>query len=68
MALSAIANIYQGPGGPVPEEAKATRRLTTGPSLADQAYEALRDDITSGRLTADDRITERWLAQRLGVR
>jgi DNA-binding GntR family transcriptional regulator len=51
----------------VPEEAKASRRLTTGPSLADQAYEALRDDITSGRLTADNKITERWLAQRLGV-
>jgi DNA-binding GntR family transcriptional regulator len=51
----------------VSEEAKATRRLTTGPSLADQAYEALRDDITSGRLTAETRITERWLAQRLGV-
>jgi DNA-binding GntR family transcriptional regulator len=41
--------------------------LTTGPSLADQAYEALRDDITTGRLSADTRITERWLAQRLGV-
>jgi DNA-binding GntR family transcriptional regulator len=51
----------------MPEESKATRRLTTGPSLADQAYEALRDDITTGRLNAETRITERWLAQRLGV-
>jgi DNA-binding GntR family transcriptional regulator len=43
------------------------RRLTTGPSLADQAYAALREDITSGRLNAETRITERWLAERLGV-
>jgi DNA-binding GntR family transcriptional regulator len=54
-------------GGPVPEGSKATRRLTTGPSLADQAYDALREDITSGRLGAETRITERWLAARLGV-
>ena len=46
---------------------KATRRLTTGPSLADQAYDALREDITTGRLNAETRITERLLAQRLGV-
>jgi DNA-binding GntR family transcriptional regulator len=51
----------------VPEGSKATRRLTTGPSLADQAYDALRDDITTGRLSAETRITERSLAQRLGV-
>jgi DNA-binding GntR family transcriptional regulator len=51
----------------VPEGSKPTRRLTTGPSLADQAYDALRDDITTGRLNAGTRITERWLAQRLGV-
>jgi DNA-binding GntR family transcriptional regulator len=51
----------------VAEDSKATRRLTTGPTLADQAYDALRDDITSGRLNAETRITERWLAQRLGV-
>jgi DNA-binding GntR family transcriptional regulator len=51
----------------MPDESKATRRLTTGPSLADQAYEALREDITTGRLNAETRITERWLAQRLGV-
>jgi DNA-binding GntR family transcriptional regulator len=51
----------------VSERSKATRRLTTGPSLADQAYVALRDDITTGRLNAQTRITERWLAQRLGV-
>jgi DNA-binding GntR family transcriptional regulator len=41
--------------------------LTTGPTLADQAYDALRDDITTGRLNAETHITERWLAQRLGV-
>src|ERR1700674_4007381 len=46
---------------------KATRSLTTGPSLADQAYDALREDITTGRLNAESRITERMLAQRLGV-
>jgi DNA-binding GntR family transcriptional regulator len=51
----------------VPEGPKATRRLTTGPSLADQAYDALREDITTGRLSGETRITERWLAQRLGV-
>ena len=51
----------------MPEGPRATRRLTTGPSLADQAYDALRADITTGRLTAETRITERWLAQRLGV-
>jgi DNA-binding GntR family transcriptional regulator len=51
----------------VPEGPKPARRLTTGPSLADQAYDALRDDITTGRLNAETRITERWLAQRLGV-
>jgi DNA-binding GntR family transcriptional regulator len=51
----------------VPDESKAPRRLTTGPSLADQAYDALREDITTGRLTAETRITERWLADRLGV-
>jgi DNA-binding GntR family transcriptional regulator len=51
----------------VPEAPKATRRLTTGPSLADQAYDALREDITTGRLNAETRITERLLAQRLGV-
>ena len=44
-----------------------TRRLTTGPSLADQAYDALREDITTGRLGAGTRITERGLAERLGV-
>ena len=43
------------------------RPLTTGPSLADQAYEVVRDWITSGELVGTDRITERSLAERLGV-
>ncbi len=43
------------------------RPLTTGPSLADQAYGVVRDWITSGDLVPSDRITERGLAERLGV-
>lgn len=43
------------------------RQLTTGPSLADQAFGALRDLITSGELPAGERLTERGLAARLGV-
>jgi DNA-binding GntR family transcriptional regulator len=45
----------------------SARRLTTGPSLADQAYEVLRDLITSGDLAPGERLTERGLAERLGV-
>jgi DNA-binding GntR family transcriptional regulator len=41
--------------------------LSTGPTLADQAYRALRDEIISGRLEPGERLTERHLAARLGV-
>jgi DNA-binding GntR family transcriptional regulator len=44
-----------------------TRKLTTGPTLSDQAYRVLRKAITDGELAAGERITERALAQRLGV-
>jgi DNA-binding GntR family transcriptional regulator len=44
-----------------------TRVLTTGPTLADQAYQALRQEITTGRLEPAERVTERALADRLGV-
>jgi DNA-binding GntR family transcriptional regulator len=43
------------------------RQLTTGPSLADQAFGVLRDLITSGELPPGERLTERGLAARLGV-
>jgi DNA-binding GntR family transcriptional regulator len=43
------------------------RQLTTGPSLADQAYDVLRDLITAGELAPAERVTERGLAGRLGV-
>ena len=43
------------------------RQLTTGPSLADQEYDVLRDLITSGELAPAERVTERGLAGRLGV-
>jgi DNA-binding GntR family transcriptional regulator len=41
--------------------------LSTGPTLADQAYRALREEIISGQLTPGERLTERQLAERLGV-
>jgi DNA-binding GntR family transcriptional regulator len=41
--------------------------LSTGPTLADQAYRALREEIISGRLKPGERLTERHLATRLGV-
>lgn len=44
-----------------------SRSLSTGPTLADQAYRALREDIIEGRLQPGERITERQLAERLGV-
>ena len=44
-----------------------SRHLTTGPSLADQAFDVLRDLITSGELPPGERLTERGLASRLGV-
>jgi DNA-binding GntR family transcriptional regulator len=43
------------------------RKLTTSPTLSDQAYRVLRKAITDGALAAGERITERSLAQRLGV-
>jgi DNA-binding GntR family transcriptional regulator len=47
--------------------AKPQQALSTGPTLADQAYRALRDEIISGRLEPGERLTERHLATRLGV-
>jgi DNA-binding GntR family transcriptional regulator len=47
--------------------AKPQHVLSTGPTLADQAYRALRDEIISGRLKPGERLTERHLATRLGV-
>ena len=41
--------------------------LSTGPTLAAQAYQALRDEITSGRFKPGERVTERELGARLGV-
>lgn len=43
------------------------RRLSVGESLADQAYAALRADITNGRFSPGQRVTERALASQLGV-
>jgi DNA-binding GntR family transcriptional regulator len=51
----------------VAERAEAGRKLTTGPTLSDQAYRALREDITTGQLKPGQRVTERALAERLGV-
>src|SRR5260370_40366654 len=42
-------------------------KLSTGPSLADQAYAALREGITSGRFAPGQTLTERALAGDLGV-
>ena len=47
--------------------AKQQQALSTGPTLADQAYRALREEIISGRLKPGERLTERHLATRLGV-
>jgi DNA-binding GntR family transcriptional regulator len=41
--------------------------LVAGPSLSDQAYQAVRQMITSGQLRRGQRITERALAGHLGV-
>jgi DNA-binding GntR family transcriptional regulator len=43
------------------------RQLSTGASLADQAYAALRADITGGRFSPGQRVTERALASQLGI-
>jgi DNA-binding GntR family transcriptional regulator len=42
-------------------------KLTTGPTLSDQAYRAVREKITTGQLKPGQRLTERALAQQLGV-
>jgi DNA-binding GntR family transcriptional regulator len=47
--------------------ARSQRALSTGPTLADQAYRALREEIISGQLKPGERLTERHLATRLGV-
>jgi DNA-binding GntR family transcriptional regulator len=46
---------------------KPARALTVGPSLAEQAYEALREMITGGSFEPGQRLTERSLADLLGV-
>jgi DNA-binding GntR family transcriptional regulator len=51
----------------VAEYAVDRRKLTTGPTLSDQAYRALREDITTGALKPGQRLTERALAHHLGV-
>jgi DNA-binding GntR family transcriptional regulator len=51
------------PGGDNIKELK----LTTGPTLSDQAYVFLRRSITEGDLTPGRRVTERGLASELGV-
>jgi DNA-binding GntR family transcriptional regulator len=47
--------------------ARSQQALSIGPTLADQAYRALREEIISGRLKPGERLTERHLATRLGV-
>jgi DNA-binding GntR family transcriptional regulator len=47
--------------------AKPQQALSTGPTLADQAYRALRGEIISGKLKPGERVTERHLATHLGV-
>jgi DNA-binding GntR family transcriptional regulator len=49
------------------DHAAGRPKLTTGPTLSDQAYRALREDITSGALQPGQRLTERSLAEHLGV-
>ena len=49
------------------ERVDDVRKLTTGPTLSDQAYRVLRDEITTGQLKPGQRVTERALAQHLGV-
>jgi DNA-binding GntR family transcriptional regulator len=46
---------------------RSQQALTIGPTLADQAYRALREEIISGTLKPGERLTERHLATRLGV-
>jgi DNA-binding GntR family transcriptional regulator len=51
----------------VTDNATGRAKLTTGPTLSDQAYKALREDITTGALKPGQRLTERGLAEHLGV-
>src|ERR1700730_2568284 len=51
----------------VTDNATGRAKLTTGPTLSDQAYRALREDITTGALQPGQRLTERSLAEHLGV-
>lgn len=51
----------------MPDHVGDQRKLTTGPTLSDQAYQALREDITTGLLKPGQKLTERALAERLGV-
>jgi DNA-binding GntR family transcriptional regulator len=44
-----------------------TAKLTTSPSLADQAYVVLRRGISEGEFAPGQRVTERGLAEQLGV-
>lgn len=50
-----------------PQTRRGDGRLVTAPTLADQAYQSLREDISTGRLEPATRLTERALAERLGV-
>jgi DNA-binding GntR family transcriptional regulator len=47
--------------------ARRQQVLSIGPTLADQAYAALREEIISGTLKPGEPLTERHLATRLGV-
>jgi DNA-binding GntR family transcriptional regulator len=47
--------------------ARSIPRLTQAPSLGDQAYQVLRQMLTDGDLGPGLRLTERGLAERLGV-
>ncbi|HUE26596.1 MAG TPA: GntR family transcriptional regulator [Solirubrobacteraceae bacterium] len=47
--------------------AKAPQALSTGPTLADQAYRTLREEIINRTLKPGERLTERHVAARLGV-
>ena len=49
------------------EHLEDSRKLTTGPTLSDQAYRTLREEITTGQLKPGQRVTERALADHLGV-
>jgi DNA-binding GntR family transcriptional regulator len=54
-------------GSSVETGGSPARKLSAGVSLADQAYVALRADITGGRFSPGQRVTERALASQLGI-